>query len=357
MALTYGFYNSVDSDRVYDAVQVSSIFDGVIEDGVFSTIGDSLIVAEYSGMVVHVGTGRAWFNHTWTLNDAEASLTLDAAHATLPRIDVVALEINAETDTRANSLKIVKGTPASEPEPPELTNTSTIHQYPLAHILVGATVTEIVQNNITNKVGTDDCPFVAGPLTVVSVEELLIQWDAEWHIWFDFVVNELTEEQFGNLQDQINDHDHSEVLNTPVVTDGIAALAVTKAKLASDSVDDSKIEYRVPTLGKRQGASGTNWDDAEGGLSDYTLTNVKMEVGVKPVIIANGNSSNSGIVTFPVVFSYIPIVLSQGYDSGGADCNIIVTAISTSQATFKVTRPGTTGSLQVNIYWLAVGPE
>jgi len=357
MALTYGFYNSVDSDRLYDAVQVSSIFDGVIEDGVFSTIGDSLIVAEYEGMVVYVGTGRAWFNHTWTLNDAEAALTVDAAHATLSRIDIVALEINAETGTRANSLKIVKGTPASEPVPPALTNTGTIHQYPLAHILVGANVTEIVQNNITNKVGTDDCPFVAGPLTVVSVEELLIQWDAEWHVWFDFVVNELGSEQFGNLQNQINDHDHSEVLNTPVVTDGIAASAVTKAKLASNSVDDSKIEYRVPTLGKRQGSSANHWDDAEGGASDYTLTNVKMEVGVKAAIISNGNSYSNTTITFPVAFAYNPLVFCQAIEPGGADCNIVVTAISTTQVSVRVNRPGTSGSLEVNVAWSAVGPE
>jgi hypothetical protein len=357
MTLTYGFYNSVASDRVYDAVQVSSIFDGVIEDGVFSTIGDSLIVAEYSGMVVHVGTGRAWFNHTWTFNDAEASLTVDAAHATLPRIDVVALEINAETAIRANSLKIVKGTPATEPVPPTLTNTSTIHQYPLAHIYVGAAVTEIIQDNITNKVGTDGCPFVAGPLTVVSVEELLIQWHAEWHTWFDFVVNELTEEQFGNLQGQINEHNHSEVLNTKVVTDGVSDLAVTKAKLASNSVDDSKIEYRVPTLAKRQGSTANHWDDAEGAASNYTLTNVKMEVGVKAAVISNGNSYGNITITFPTAFVYNPLVFCQAIEPGGADCNIVVTAISTTQVSIRVNRPGTTGSLQVNVAWSAVGPE
>ncbi len=35
MSVTFGFYNSVNGDRKYDAIQMSSIFDGIIRDGVF----------------------------------------------------------------------------------------------------------------------------------------------------------------------------------------------------------------------------------------------------------------------------------------------------------------------------------
>ena len=44
MAVTYGFYNALNHDRLYDAIQMSSIFDGIIRDGIFSTIGDTMIV-------------------------------------------------------------------------------------------------------------------------------------------------------------------------------------------------------------------------------------------------------------------------------------------------------------------------
>ena len=47
MSLTYGFYNSVDHDRVYDATQFGSIFDGVINDGVFQNIGDLFAVSPH----------------------------------------------------------------------------------------------------------------------------------------------------------------------------------------------------------------------------------------------------------------------------------------------------------------------
>ena len=39
MALTSGFYNSINGDRTYNAEQMSSIFDGIINDGVFASIG------------------------------------------------------------------------------------------------------------------------------------------------------------------------------------------------------------------------------------------------------------------------------------------------------------------------------
>ena len=56
MAVTYGFYNSVSGDRKYDARQIASIFDGVILDGVYQSIGTALIVTASSGLQVRVAT-------------------------------------------------------------------------------------------------------------------------------------------------------------------------------------------------------------------------------------------------------------------------------------------------------------
>ena len=39
MALTYGFYNSLNGDRKYNAMDISRLFDGLIKDGVFMSIG------------------------------------------------------------------------------------------------------------------------------------------------------------------------------------------------------------------------------------------------------------------------------------------------------------------------------
>ena len=164
MAITFGFYNSVGGDRVYNAVQMSSIFDGVITDGVFEAIGTSFVVRESSGMNVIIGAGRAWFDHTWTVNDADLVLGIGDAHPTLLRIDVAVIDVDASNAVRSNSVKIIAGTPASSPVPPDLIDTEEKHQYSLAQIYVGAGVTSIYTADITNTVGTYLCPFVTVPM-------------------------------------------------------------------------------------------------------------------------------------------------------------------------------------------------
>lgn len=59
MSLTYGFFNSVNSDRVYDAEQISSIFDGLILDGVFASIGGKMIVKINTGMTVKISSRKS----------------------------------------------------------------------------------------------------------------------------------------------------------------------------------------------------------------------------------------------------------------------------------------------------------
>ena len=54
-------------------------------------------------------------------------------------------------------------------------------QYPLAYIYVGAGVTSIRQANITNCVGTSECPFVTAPLDKVEIDDLIAQWQDQWN--------------------------------------------------------------------------------------------------------------------------------------------------------------------------------
>lgn len=168
MAISFGFYNSVAGDRVYDAVQVSQMFNGVLTDGVFKNVGNKFQVIQDAGMNILVRSGKAWFNNTWTLNDGDIGLTVPNSDLILPRIDTVVLEVNAALASRTNTIKIVSGTPNAIPVPPTLTNTTELHQYPLAYIYLGSGVVSIVNENITQVVGTVDCPFVAFPEPLIA---------------------------------------------------------------------------------------------------------------------------------------------------------------------------------------------
>lgn len=202
MAITYGFYNSMNGDRKYDAVQLSSIFDGVIRDGVFQSIGGYLATKPGTGMQVIVAPGKAWFDHTWTVNDADLPLEIAKSDLTLSRYDAVVLETDATKAVRENSIKVIKGTPASSPQKPALTNAGDVHQHPLAYILVPGGSSSIQVQNIEIMVGKTECPFVTSILESVSIEALLEKWEGEFKTWRDEKQQEV-QEWFDNLQAQM----------------------------------------------------------------------------------------------------------------------------------------------------------
>lgn len=158
----FGFYNSKsDSIREYDAKQFGRIFDGVIVDGIFPSIGDNFAVTSISGLKIKVGTGKAWFNKTWNEVTQPMQFKLDDADATQPRMDTVVLRIRSNELIRENDIYIKTGVPSSSPEPPDLIkdDAQQIWEYPIAVITLGVNVSSITNSNITNFVGLDSAPI------------------------------------------------------------------------------------------------------------------------------------------------------------------------------------------------------
>lgn len=179
MSVSSGFFNSLNGDRKYNAAQMSAIFDGLIIDGVFASIGTAFAVKAAGGLTVNVGVGKAWFDHTWTVNDSILLMTASEAEVLLDRIDAVVLEVNGTESVRENTIKFVKGNPSSAPSRPTLTNEGNIHQYPLCYIYRKYGTAVINQADITPMVGTESTPFVTGILQTISLDELLGKWQDE----------------------------------------------------------------------------------------------------------------------------------------------------------------------------------
>lgn len=208
MAITCGFYNSLDHDRKYDAREFGQLFDGIIRDGIFMSIGTCFMAtADGEDMGVIIGAGHAWFNQSWTNNDSPMALYLDQSEVLLDRIDTIVIEVNGSIDVRDNTVKIIKGTPSSNAVRPELVNDDDVHQYPICDIFVGAEVDYITQADITNRVGTEDTPFVTGILDTISIDALIAQWETEWSIYIRKMLKDTTEwaeqekEIFDNYRD------------------------------------------------------------------------------------------------------------------------------------------------------------
>ena len=68
MAIKYGYFNSVNGDRKYNAEDMTMYFKGLVSDGIFQTIGDMFVVTAGDGLTVTVGTGRALVNTHWIEN-------------------------------------------------------------------------------------------------------------------------------------------------------------------------------------------------------------------------------------------------------------------------------------------------
>lgn len=179
MSVSSGFFNSLNGDRKYNAAQMSAIFDGLIIDGVFASIGTAFAVKAAGGLTVNVGIGKAWFDHTWTVNDSILPMTAPEAEVLLDRIDAVVLEVNGMESVRENTIKFVRGNPSSAPSRPTLTNEGNVHQYPLCYIYRKYGTAVINQADITPMVGTESTPFVTGILQTISLDELLGKWQDE----------------------------------------------------------------------------------------------------------------------------------------------------------------------------------
>ena len=222
MSVSSGFFNSLNGDRKYNAAQMSAIFDGLIIDGVFASIGTAFAVKAAGGLTVNVGIGKAWFDHTGTVNDSILPMTAPEAEVLLDRIDAVVLEVNGTESVRENTIKFVKGNPSSAPSRPTLTNEGNVHQYPLCYIYRKYGTAVINQADITPMVGTESTPFVTGILQTISLDELLGKWqdeldrftdarsqevddwiaqeESDFTTWFDKMKADLQQEQ--NVLDQ-----------------------------------------------------------------------------------------------------------------------------------------------------------
>lgn len=253
MSVTFGFYDSLNHDRTYSTLQFSSIFDGIISDGIYATYLDALEVvgSDPVGMSVNVLPGRAWFNHTWTLNDAILTLSIEEPDIALPRIDTVVLEVASGIGTRANRIFIKKGTASSSPVPPTLiTGNDGVYQYALANVRVAkqADVTTnggIRGEDIINKRGESGTPFVTGLLETIDVDNLTAQWSSQFT------------NMFSQLEDQISQAASQTLIDASVTTQKIANHAISyeyTGLLEADEWSENNglyyqtIELTCPTL-------------------------------------------------------------------------------------------------------------
>lgn len=184
MAITYGFFNATKRsdgtyDRAYNSDQISDMFEGLVSDGVFESIGDAMMVTAKSGMTVQVGTGRASIEGRWIRNDAKMGITLAASNIALNRWSAIVIRLNMSSRTMSIVEKV--GTAATNPVKPSLTNSTTVKEKCLAYVYVKAGAGSITQVDITDmRADTSVCGWVTGVIKQVDTSHLFLQYQAAY---------------------------------------------------------------------------------------------------------------------------------------------------------------------------------
>lgn len=176
MAITSGFFNSVNGDRVYNAEQIGEYFGSLISSGVLPNPSTNLQVRAKNGMNIQVLDGKGFIDCHWIKNVGVLDLTIDTADSVLNRIDAVIMKFDTTTAVRAITIEVKKGTLASTPVAPTMTRSASVKEYCLATVYVAKQATAITQANITDtRANSDVCGWVTGLITQVDTAELFIQ--------------------------------------------------------------------------------------------------------------------------------------------------------------------------------------
>lgn len=194
MAWTSGFFNSVNGDRLYNADQMSRIFEGLITDGVYESVGNKMAVQPNSGMTIQIATGRGWFGRHWVNNDSEYKLTVEDSDVVLNRYAAVVIKVD-DTDAVRDVVPYIKySTFATNPVKPTMTRTETIKEYCLAYIYIKAGASSITAANIEDTRANESlCGWVTGLIEQLKSATLFEQFTAIFNDWFSGLVDTLNE--------------------------------------------------------------------------------------------------------------------------------------------------------------------
>src|SRR5699024_1909896 len=137
----------------------------IIGDGVSNSkdLPDLEVKAE-EDMNVSLGAGYMFANGYMYFNDSKMKLELDTADAEQSRIDRIIIRFNSDPEERTIKARILKGTPASSPKPPEITREGKdgyIHDMSVAQIYVTAGQSYVEDSDITDERADDEvCGYI-----------------------------------------------------------------------------------------------------------------------------------------------------------------------------------------------------
>jgi len=254
---TSGFFNSVNGDRQYNADQMSRIFEGLITDGVYASVGNKLAVQPNSGMTIKIATGRGWFGRHWVNNDSDYALTLANSDVILNRYVAVCIRVD-DTDSVRDAVPYLKYSDfATTPVKPTMIRTETVKEYCLAYIYIKAGATAITGSDIEDTRANEKlCGWVTGLIEQLSSATLFDQFTAIFTEWFE------------GLQDLINE-------NTEAMLVDALPTSITVSLPASGWVADNGVYKQSVTVAGMNETKSVIVNPASDSVNTYPASEIK----------------------------------------------------------------------------------
>ena len=316
MAITSGFFDSIDGDRVYNAEQMTRYFDGLVSDGVYESIGDRFLVSSANdGMKVTVGTGRAIIKSRWILNDEAATMTLDPSDSTKNRIDAIVLRLDLTSRNVVLTIKngtAVSGTPAM----PEPTRTATLYELYLAAVLISAGSTQ--PTRITALRPSSYCGWVTGVVQQVNTSDLFNQWneaysqmfsqfdaymaekEAAFNAWFQSLTQTL------NVNTQITKYQRVKVLTSKILPSTFEFIEIDDYDASTDILFVYVNGVLFPEIGYYNGSTFVpEVDVTEQGIMNLPFGGYVYEDKATGCIWFNRTLEKNTAITFVVIKNVI----------------------------------------------------
>jgi len=278
---TSGFFNSVNGDRVYNARQMSEIFEGLITNGVYESVGDKMAVQPNNGMTIQVATGRGWFNKHWVNNDTAYLITLEDADVTLNRYAAICVRVD-DTDSVRDAVLYVKYSEyATTPVKPTMTRTSSVNEYCLAYVYIKAGATAITNSDITDTRADESlCGWVTGLIEQLNSSTLWTQWEALFNEWFR------------KLQDLINENTEAVLVNAMPVS-STRTIAVGDWKTADNG-------YNATVTVTGMTATKTVFCEPE-SVTTYSINNIQLTSQDTNTLVFTADTIPTEAVTVKIV--------------------------------------------------------
>lgn len=203
-----GFYDALDSDRVYSADDMNRPYKRVISNGVFSTpkgtpSTDLQVVPAGSGMQIIVKAGEGIFGDKWFENPSDINITVPENTTTVPRIDSVIVQIDKRIGGREGNIVYRTGTPSARPSAPAINTVANVIEYRLANVRVNASADTITAGVITDRRGSADCPWVTSLIYQVDTSTLYDQYKAAYDEYFE-KEKEQWDNWYAHLTEELN---------------------------------------------------------------------------------------------------------------------------------------------------------